>query len=93
MMTKRDPKGLVTNEYLESAIQHVVDTMGEWFEKLMGGQKNIEMRLVKVEKKLTKVEGNVLEVKRQVTDLKYDTPTQKEFRELKAKVDRFHPSN
>ena len=33
------------------------------------------------------------EIKRQLNDLKADAPTQKEFEELKSKVDRHHPTN
>ncbi|KAA3642034.1 MAG: hypothetical protein DWQ07_25910 [Chloroflexi bacterium] len=32
-------------------------------------------------------------VEREINDLKVDTPTRKEFDDLRERVDRFHPSN
>lgn len=58
----------------------------------------ILVRLGKVEDHLGKVENGIGElefgqrdIKRQLNDLKTDTPTRKEFEELKNRVDRYHP--
>lgn len=39
------------------------------------------------------LKAEIRENRRQINNLKADTPTRKEFDELKVKVDRHHPTN
>ena len=40
---------------------------------------------------IDKLEAGQKDLQRQIGDLKYDTPTEKEFDTLKGKVDKYHP--
>ena len=51
----------------------------------------IELMFSKQEKRFDKLEAGQNDLKRHIGDLKYDTPTQKEFDTLKGKVDKYHP--
>jgi peptidoglycan hydrolase CwlO-like protein len=48
-------------------------------------------KFAKVDKRFDKLETGQKDLQRQINDLKYDTPTQKEFDNLKRKVDKYHP--
>ena len=89
-MVKRDPKAPVTNQVLDDAINHVVETLGGMIEVL---GKKVDTLSGKMEKGFAQASAERQDLKRQISDLKADTVTQKEFEELKAKVDRFHPTN
>ena len=41
----------------------------------------------------TKIDNTKIELQGQIDSLKWDTPTKKEFNDLKSKVDRHHPTN
>ena len=45
----------------------------------------------KQDKRFDKLEAGQMDLQRQISDLKYDTPTQKEFDTLKSRVDKYHP--
>jgi hypothetical protein len=42
-------------------------------------------------KRFDEIEAGQKDLQRQIGDLKYNTPTQKEFDTLKDKVDKYHP--
>jgi len=85
-MKKLDPKAPVTNQTLLEAVDTVISAMDD----MIGSTKN---ELKKDIKHLdTKIDNVKKELKREIRDLKTDTPTQKEFNQLKAKVYRHHPT-
>ena len=47
----------------------------------------------KINVRFDKIEAGQLALKRHVSDLKYDTPSQKEFDDLKRRVNRYHPAD
>ncbi len=98
-MSKYDPNAPVTNKVLDQATEHLGGLMIDLGKKMKQGFSIVNSRLNKVETRLNKVETELHEVKTEVkfmhqdiNDLKADTPTQKEFDTLKAKVDLYHPT-
>lgn len=58
---------------------------------LKGVEKMFEKQEKKHNGRFDKLEAGQSDLKRQLTNLKLDTPTRKEFEELKEKVDTYHP--
>ena len=81
MIKKVNPKSYVTNESLKEALSDVVEIILEGMDKLFGELKN----------DIHEINNDTTNIKRQINDLKVDTPTQKEFNELKDKVDKYLP--
>jgi hypothetical protein len=80
--TKADVKEIVTGalrEFWDSALEPM-------FTKILGRLDKMEGRLDKVETRLTKVEFGQRDIKRRLNDLKMDTPTRREFDELRGRV-------
>jgi len=53
--------------------------------------KGMEVMFSKQDKRFDNLEAGQKDLQRQIGDLKYDTPTQKEFDILKGRVDKYHP--
>lgn len=91
MQKSRNPKAFVTNEVLDTAIKHIIYVMV--MHDLFNDMKTyIDKRFSKndkhfssIDKRLGRLESGQLEIKRQINDLKVDTPTMKEFNELKKR--------
>ena len=92
MTTKIDSKLPVTNERLQGA----VDSITRLLDKILGNQEDNDKRLKGHDKRFDKIESVVVENSRKIDALKADladTPSRKEFGQLKRKVERYHPSN
>ncbi len=76
-MKKVDPKELVNRGMLDEAVDAILE--------------GIELMFSKQGKRFDKLEAGQKDLQRQISDLKYDTPTQKEFNILKSKVDKYYP--
>lgn len=81
-MVKPNQNARVTYGLLMDA----VDTIMRGLDRLMEG----------INTRFDKLEAGQLENRRRIDDIKQDladTPTRKEFNQLKAKVNRYHPAN
>ena len=76
-MNKVDPEEPVSRGVLDEAVEAIL--------------KGIEVMFSKQGKHFDKLEAGQKDLQRQISDLKLDTPTQKEFDTLKSKVDKYHP--
>jgi archaellum component FlaC len=84
---KLDPQAPATNQTVMDAADHILKSV-------QGMVDEVAKELTQVvERANTQVRGDIQDIKRDINDLKADTPTQKEFDELKAKVERHHPIN
>ncbi len=97
-ITKKDVQDIVSG-----AADHIVTILGERIDKIENRFDGVETRLDGVETKLDgvetrldgvetrlgKVETEIKFMHQDINDLKADTPTQKEFNQLKQKVDRY----
>jgi len=94
---------LITKTYLDKALNKAIGSIAEIlndliqkmekrFDRVEGRLDRVEGRLDRVEGRLGQVETSQQDIKRQLTDLKMDTPTQREFEELKIKVNRIRPT-
>lgn len=91
-MAKYDPKGLVTNEYLDDAADKILKGMDTMVKNLRG---EMNTRFDKVDTRLDKIEVDLSEVKDEVQGLKADlsgTVSKREFNTFKLKMDRFATS-
>ena len=89
-MLKPDPKAPITRKDLTNATAEIVENVGELLDKHLSPLKKY------MDKRFDRVEAKQVQHSRQIDDLKTDladTPDRKEFNNLKAKVDRFHPTN
>ena len=82
-VTKEDVRDLL-NEFWVQVLEPNLVTKSEL---------QSELSIVKNELKaeIQEVKAEVKENRRQINDLKLDTPTQKEFDDLKQKVESYHP--
>jgi hypothetical protein len=53
--------------------------------------KGVELIFSKREKRFDELEAGQKDLPRQIGDLKYDTPTEKEFDTFRSGVDKYHP--
>lgn len=87
---------LITKTYLDKALNKAIGSIAEILNDLIQKMEKrfdrVEGRLDRVEGRLGQVETSQQDIKRQLTDLKMDTPTQREFEELKIKVNRIRPT-
>ncbi len=90
-MKKVDSKEPVNRGMLDEAVQAILEGM----DKMVGGLRSeMNSRFEKVDDNLRQLDVELSGVKDTVNGLKAefsDTPSRKEFTELKAKVDKFHP--
>ena len=95
-MTKRDPKGFVTNqvlnEVLDEKLKEVVDVIMQGMDNLyIRFKQEVASQFKPVQKDLEEVKTNTVFIKRDIKDIKEElsvTPTLRQFNELKSKVDR-----
>ncbi len=91
-MNSVDPKAFVTNESLDKKLKklsvEICETILNGIAETLKGyaeKKDIEDLKVEMKQEFT-------DVKRDINDLKADSPTKKEFADLKARVNKFHPA-
>jgi hypothetical protein len=94
-MTKRDLNAPVTIKMLNEAVDAILHGVERMFYKQ---DKRIDLRFMKVDQRfknvderLGKVETDVRDIRRRMIVHEVDTPTRKEFSELKGRVDKHHP--
>jgi prefoldin subunit 5 len=80
-MAKRDLKAYVTNETLDQAVESITEGMDNLLKEI---KKTLR-------RELEPMKTDIKDVRRQLTDLKVDTPTRREFEDLKSRVDTYHP--
>ena len=76
-MKKSNSNDPVTRGVLDEAVEAILSGMQRMFSKQ--------------DKRFDKLEAGQKDMQRQINDLKYDTPSQKEFNTLKSRVDNYHP--
>ena len=76
-MKKADPKEPLSRGVLDEVVEAIL--------------KGVELMFSKQEIHFDKIEAGQKDIQRQICDLKYDTPTQKEFDIFKSRVDKYHP--
>ena len=83
-MAKDSNKDLVTKSMLDDAVDVILKGM----DKLFGGLKT------EMNKRFDRVETDITFIKRDTRDIKAelsDTPSRREFKDLKTRVDTYHP--
>lgn len=83
-MTKISNDELVTKGMLNEAVDTILEGINNLYAKH-------DQRFDKIDKRLDKIEGDIYFIKRDVKDIKADltdTPTKREFNDLKSKVDK-----
>ena len=104
-MAKRNPKALVTLKMLNEAVDAILrgvegmfdkqDKRIDGMDKRIGGMDKriggIDKHIDGMDTRLAHVETDVRDIRRRMIDQEVDTPTRKEFSELKARVDKHHP--
>lgn len=92
---KKHQDTYVTRKILDEAVHTILEGVSGLFddfkEEVTGRFGKVETGLDKVEKGLGKVETQVGHLRQDVNDLKFDTSTRKEFKNLQAKVNKYHP--
>ena len=77
--------------------EELVSELAEFYVDLVKpDMKKIVKKIDGVEKELVELKAEVVGNSRRIDDLKTDiadTPSRKEFNQLKTKVDRYHPTN
>ena len=90
-MAKRNLNALVTVKMLNEAVDAIlrgVERMFDLQDKRIDG---MDKRIWGMDTRLARVETDVRDVRRRMIDHEVDTPTRKEFSDLKARVDKHHP--
>ena len=87
-MKKVDPKEPVSRGVLDEAVEAILKGVETMFGNFRG---EMNTKFSKVDDRFDKLEAGQKDLQRQISDLKYDTPTQKEFDTLKSRVDKYHP--
>src|SRR3990170_7554415 len=104
-MAKRDSKNPVTLKMLNEAVDAILHGVERMFDKQdkridgmdkrIGGMDKriggIDKHIDGMDTRLAHVETDVRDIRRRMIDHEVDTPTRKEFSELKARVDKHHP--
>ena len=90
-MSKNKSSQPATREVLDEAVDILLEGMDKLYEKFKGdmntGFGNIENRLRSVEVELSHVKDEINGLKADLSN----TPTRREFEELKVRVDKHHP--
>ena len=84
----------VTRGMLDEAIDAILEGVGSMFKDLCGRLDGVDKRFDKVDRRLDRLEVCQSYLKDQINGLKAnlsDTPSRREFQELKTKVDKYHP--
>jgi archaellum component FlaC len=97
-MAKRNLNALVTVKMLNEAVDAILRGVERMFDKqdkrIDGLDKRIggmDKRIGGMDTRLARVETDVRDIRRRMIDHEVDTPTRKEFSDLKARVDKHHP--
>lgn len=78
-------KATVTNEKLDTKLKQ---TAADIVDTLLEGMNHLWK---KVDARFSTIENDLTDMKWQLNDVKADTPTRKEFEEVKAKVNKHYP--
>ena len=87
-MTRINKKEPVTRGLLDEAVETLLGGMDNLFNRF---KKELDQ---KFKKELEPIKADITFIKRDIQDIKadrFDTPTRKEFSELKGRVDKFSP--
>lgn len=79
-------------EFWDEVLEPVIATKDD-VQELKGEMGELKSDVGELKSDVGELKAGQRELKRQINDLKVDTPTQKEFEELKTKVERHHPAN
>ena len=63
------------------------------FQKAYRRLGGVDNRLDGIDERLDRMELDVKDIRRRVIDMEADTPSRKEFSELEARVNKYHPLN
>lgn len=84
IMAKRNPDAPVTMRMLNEAVDAILRGVERMFDKQ-------DKRIGRMDTRLARVETDVRDIRRRMIDHELDTPTRKEFNDLKTRVDKHHP--
>lgn len=87
-MRKKVPNAYITNKTLGEAVDAILRGVERMFDSQ---DKRVDQRFKKVVQRFDRLEAGVRNIRRRMIDHEVDTPTRKEFSELKARVDKHHP--
>jgi archaellum component FlaC len=90
-MPKQGGKDYVTKEQLDEAVDTILDGVSNLFDQLRTDVNGVEKRL---SDEIKDVKAELIYVKDEINGLKAelsDTPSRREFNELKSRVDEYHP--
>ena len=90
-MAKRNLNALVTVKMLNEAVDAILRGVERMFDKQDKRIDGLDKRIGGMDTRLARVETDVRDVRRRMIDHEVDTPTRKEFSDLKARVDKHHP--
>jgi len=94
-MAKRNPKALVTLKMLNEAVDAILREVERMFDKQDDRTdkrfRQVDKRFEQVDHRFDRLETDVRDIRRRMIDQEVNTPTRKEFSELKARVDKHHP--
>ena len=91
---KHDPNEPITRSMLDEAIDAILEGVGSMFKNLQGRADGMDKRFDKIDGNITKLESGQGHLAEKIKDLRADlsdTPSRREFQQLKSKVDRHHP--
>ncbi len=91
--TEANEQQPVTKALLDEAVQTLLQGMDNLSARFKG---ELDEFRSEANRRFDKIETDVSFLKREAEDRKadlFDTPTRKEFNELKARVDRYHPTS
>ena len=83
-MAKVDPNEPITRKILDEAVEAILDGINRMFT-------GMNKRFDGIDARFDNLEAGQRILQRKIKDLKYNVPTRKEFNELKARVDKYHP--
>lgn len=93
LMAKKDPKAFVTNETLDDAVNSILsglDNLLEEQKKTFATKDDLKQFATKedLHKEVSWLRGDIRDLKADLSD----TPSRKEFNQLKTKVDKYLPT-
>ena len=94
-MAKRNPKAFVTLKMLNEVVYAILRGVERMFDKQDDRTdkrfRQVDKRFEQVDHRFDRLETDVRDIRRRMIDQEVNTPTRKEFSELKARVDKHHP--
>ena len=98
---KHDPNEPITRSMIDEAIDAILEGVGSMFKNLQGRADGMDKRFDGMDRRFDKIDGNITKLEsgqghlaEKIKDLRADlsdTPSRREFQQLKSKVDRHHP--